>query len=666
MVVAYHAGLPMPGGFTGVDVFFAISGFVITAMLADELRRTGRLRLANFYARRVKRLLPALALMVSVVAALDALLGPAASNYETGKTGVFASVFAANAYFVHAGTGYFETNASLNPFLHTWTLAVEEQFYLFFPALLLITWRIRKSATESARRAASVAAIALVCALSLALAVRLSGGSVSLVTANQRFSFYGSPTRAWEFGAGAVVALLIPWLSRLHLAVASTLAVAGLASILVGAFIIHATANFPGWPTLLPVGGACALLMAGTSGGGVASNWLGMKPAVWIGDLSYSWYLWHWPLIVFGHALWPGLQHVGLFAAGLSLIPAWISYRHVENPIRFRAGLAKYRVLALAVICITIPIIASLSEIKIETALASRGAVKSWRDSQIAHPSCDRTISNVAASPCFWVAPRARGTIVLVGDSNAWHFTEPFLQAARKAHLTAAVADSGGCPFADVLVVGPVYGERPCRESYTTNMNGILALHPALVVIANRTDLYINETAEGLGQAPDGAIAFGKREKTQVLTHGLAQTLRRLTDAGIPVVVVHPVPAVPTPPQGCAVLLILTGRCGSSTSETQANKELQTAIAIENRAIAFIPGTAAVNFEKILCPNGRCSAQRGSTFVYFDSDHLSIQGALLLSGCFDKLAALSARTPHPRDPGVVFRGGRFAAIRRSC
>src|SRR4051812_28766373 len=173
LVVAFHAGLPVPGGFRGVDVFFVISGFVITAMLVAELESSGRLDLRRFYVRRARRLLPALALMLTVVLLLGALLSPSATQHMTALTGVAASVFAANGYLLGLGTGYFDVRADLNPLLHTWTLAVEEQFYIVFPALLLASWRLgmrRKITTARAAAATTIAAVSLV---SLSLYVAL-------------------------------------------------------------------------------------------------------------------------------------------------------------------------------------------------------------------------------------------------------------------------------------------------------------------------------------------------------------------------------------------------------------------------------------------------------------------------------------------------------------
>jgi len=153
LVIAFHAGLPFPGGFTGVDVFFVISGFVITGTLLAELSSTGRISFSRFYVRRIRRLLPALALVLVFVVLVGALADPVGAQHIAAMTGIFASFFSANGYLYHLGTGYFDVSTALNPLLHTWTLAVEEQFYVVFPALLAAGARVGRSPPEQGRRA---------------------------------------------------------------------------------------------------------------------------------------------------------------------------------------------------------------------------------------------------------------------------------------------------------------------------------------------------------------------------------------------------------------------------------------------------------------------------------------------------------------------------------
>ena len=288
LVVLFHAGLPLSGGFTGVDVFFVISGFVIGGVLLAELEERDRVDLAGFYRRRVRRLLPALALMVTVVALAGVLLSPVAGDHEGGITGILASAFSANVYLLREGTGYFASDQALNPFLHTWTLAVEEQFYVFFPAVLILSWALARRGRRKSHRLSAGLVIALVSLLSFVFSLRLSSGPPAGLTAQERFAFYGSPTRAWEFGLGALLVLATPFLVRLPSVVGLAAGVIGLSAILLGAIAIHGTSGYPGVAALVPAGGACAVLAAGTIGTWGVPRVMATRPLVWLGDLSYG------------------------------------------------------------------------------------------------------------------------------------------------------------------------------------------------------------------------------------------------------------------------------------------------------------------------------------------------------------------------------------------
>lgn len=355
-VVLYHAHVgALSGGFVGVDVFFVISGFLITDMLWRELKEHGRISLRTFYARRARRLLPAamLVLVVTMVAALVWL--PPLQVGSVWKDGVATALYGSNYRFAVLQTSYLTSSLPPSPFQQYWSLGVEEQFYLLWPLLLLLSaglvwWWARARGRRPAHASAagqppgerSPSRVAGFTTLGVVAAVSF-GFSFWLTRADQPWAFFSLPTRAWELAAGGLVALAAPVLSRLPLLGAVALGWAGLAAIVASVLYFTPYTAFPGVAALAPVLGAAGVL----AGGLVASAWgpvalLGQAPMRLMGDISYSWYLWHWPVLVLvpvavGHAV---SQASYLALAGWSGLLAWATYLVVEEPTRQSSWLA--------------------------------------------------------------------------------------------------------------------------------------------------------------------------------------------------------------------------------------------------------------------------------------------------------------------------------------
>jgi peptidoglycan/LPS O-acetylase OafA/YrhL len=618
LVVAYHAGLPVPGGFSGVDVFFAISGFVITATLVRELAAQGRIDLPRFYARRIRRLLPALAVMLSVVALLGTFASPLSTQRLGALTGIAASVFAANGYLYQVTAGYFAAGSELQPLLHTWTLAVEEQFYLGFPALLLLGWWLLRS-----RRLGAVGAVTTISALSFVLALNLSSGmTLPGIEQPEVFSFYSAPTRAWEFGLGALVALAAPWLGRLSALVAAVLGVAGLAAVGLTAFAVTETLGDPR-DLVLPVVGTCAVLLAGR---GPAARLLGTRPFVWVGDLSYSLYLWHWPLIVFARALWPD-SHAVLAAAAFSIVPAWISYRWVENPIRVGPRFRGRAVVALAAVCVLVPVGASGALVLFHDSLLKSHALGAWQNASTPHADQTRGCEGPDLADaqrlerCTWRLKSPRGRIALVGDSQAGQFTEPVVRAARRAGYDATVLTMNSCPLVSVHVSGMSADPAACLRFNAQTLDVLLRLRPDVVVVASRTDYYVG-----------GATA-----KAELWHRKLGSVIGRLNAVGSHVVVIHPIPVLAAAPYGCAVYSILVKSCIGGVARQVADDERRLAVAAESAAVAGALDASVLDFDDELCDALRCSGAKGGVWWYRDVSHLSVGGSLRLTERFSQI-----------------------------
>ncbi|MEI5672042.1 MULTISPECIES: acyltransferase family protein [unclassified Nocardioides] len=336
-IMVFHAGLsPYPGGFVTLDVFFVLSGFLITFLLLREIDRTGTVSLTSFYARRARRILPA-----ATVATLGTLLATwlwlgVVEVRDTATDGIWASLFAANVRFATQETDYFAQDQPPSPLQHYWSLAVEEQFYVVLPLLMLacvLVVRRRWGGDRGTTRHAIGLSIAVMTSVSLLWSTHAS-------TVSPDTAYFSTFTRAWEFGVGALLALAAPRFAYLLTDRArNLLAGAGLALIVIACFTVTESDPYPGVLALLPVLGTGAVLVAGAEATGrpaLVQRALGCRPLRFVGDASYSLYLWHWPVLVIA------TQHAGrdlrlgetLAMLGLSVLVALASWRLVEQPFR--------------------------------------------------------------------------------------------------------------------------------------------------------------------------------------------------------------------------------------------------------------------------------------------------------------------------------------------
>lgn len=330
-VIADHfLGWPS-GGFVGVDVFFVISGFLITSLLLREHARSGTISFTGFYLRRAKRIMPAaLVVIIATIGASYLLLNTTRFN-STIWDGVWATLFGANWRFAILGTDYFQLGGAISPLQHYWSLAVEEQFYFVWPWLmLLIYWFVNRNGSSSTGHARSVIGIAII-----ALTVASFAWSVWETHSNASWAYFSTASRAWELGIGAVVAVYAPSITRIPEALRHTLAWLGLGGIVIAIFTMNAAVAFPGPSAAFPVI-ASALLIIGGTGVSRSLLWpLTNRVARYLGDISYSLYLWHFPVTILLLSLYPN-DSMEYYAVGIAamLILSILSFHFVENPAR--------------------------------------------------------------------------------------------------------------------------------------------------------------------------------------------------------------------------------------------------------------------------------------------------------------------------------------------
>lgn len=657
LVVLYHADVPaLSGGFVGVDVFFVVSGFVITRMLLTEQRATDAIRLAPFYLRRSRRLLPALSLMLCATMALDVVLGPIGTQAHTVKTGWAAALFSANVYLVGWGRGgYFNAPARANPLLHTWSLSLEEQFYFVFPALLLVAaWAVRTSG-RGRRTTAQLLVIGAIGVASFGLCVLTTRGQLGPEVLDQRFAFFLAPARFWQFGLGAVLAMVAHRLPRSR-PLAEIAGWGGLALVLWSALTFSDASAFPGWIASIPTVGAALAIVGGTHVVSSASRSLSVTPMVWTGDRSYSWYLWHWPLIVFARSLWPGSEPALLAAAAISLVPALASYRWIEQPIRHRPAVPRPTV-RLAAICIATPLVVGGLALAATRVVDRSDAVAVHREQIRLHldatAGCFGNAAPLASGTCTWPAD-GRGVEavdhLLLGDSNAGQLSEPFVAVANDAGRNATIRTAGVCPFIDLTVSTAGVPDQRCHRQVEDLLEQIEAVRPEVVVISNATDGYLDDPAMTL-TAPDGTKATTTAEKVDLWSDALRATVERIRRTGSGVVVVEPIAKFDTwDPQECAPLRVMVDADSCSTSGSLA--ELRARRASSTRAVRTAvgdddPGTVVVDPFPLLCSADPCEATRDGELWWRDWGHVSVRGAaelqLALADAVDSAAASARR-----------------------
>ncbi len=630
-VVGYHA-FPdeARSGFVGVDIFFVISAYLITTLMLLNLRR-GRFSYRGFYIRRINRLFPALLLVLASSLAAGWLLMTAFEYKLFGKHVAAAAIYLSNFLLWHEA-GYFDIDSELKPLLHLWSLAVEEQFYLIWPPILVLAWK---------RQWNLVRMIGAVAALSFAVDLfELDRDAVA--------TFFSPATRFWELAAGGFLSALEDRSIDLFPSHKGMLAALGFLLLGAGFLFNDGSGPFPGWLGWLPCGGAFFVLAAGPTAW-LNRRVLALRPLVSIGLISYPLYLWHWPLLSFAHIVdtaMPSLvTRVSLAALAFPL--AWATYVFVERPIRFGDG-ARGGVRALVLLAL-LPAVGMLGlVVYLRDGFPGRGFVGEKRPAVVHEPAepgpgCVGRAALPAGLADLCVLHLNAGhhpRIVLWGDSHAEVWALPLGRLARERGFELIVLRHDGCP--------PVAGVwRPINSASRTACetpgvlrqveDGIADLKPDIVILAARWSLYTQgwmrngRLLKTNGFLTDVPVAAATRETSrEALMRQLPRSIGRLQEEGIRVVVIR------NPP----VLNWEVTNPRKSLAEVQVTAaEHDAASRMTDGIFASIPGVAIFDPAAELCRES-CAVERDGRLLYFDDNHLSPTGALTF---VDPLGALLDR-----------------------
>ncbi len=597
-VVLYHADLAgFSGGFVGVDVFFVISGYLITAILRQDLER-GRFSIATFYERRIRRIFPALFVMLAATGGAASIILLPHEMADFGRSLIAATMFVSNVFF-HQTADYFAGPAHLKPLLHTWSLSVEEQFYVVFP---LAMWGIAKWG-----RGRWGLFLWPVLVASFALA---AWGA----HARPQGTFYLAPMRAWELLIGAVLATgCVPAIRTRW--IAQAMGAAGIAMIALPVMLYSEATVFPGAGALLPCLGAAALIHSGGAAATWTSRLLSLGPMVRLGLVSYSLYLWHWPVLVLARIEAGGqlTAQAAAVAVGVSLALAFLSWRYVEGPFRGKGTVgSRRRVFAGAALAMTAAISCGAA------AHVSGGWPGRFPD--YARPEIAGK-AHMNEGTCFLRSDQlssdyggverctfGRGAtkVVVWGDSFAAHLV-PGLQAAAAEAMEVVQITASACP--------PVIGFKPvsrpaCAAFNDAAVAAIERTRPDVVVLSGRWELYP-----------------GQRLSLDLLQ----ATLDRVGRTGAKVLVVGHAPTFDFDHPYDAVY-----RSGRATAA--ANGPSRSVL-----PLGLIAGASVIDPMAVLCAARECPLKDDAGWRYFDGGHLSVAGSRLMATALGPRIGMLAR-----------------------
>jgi peptidoglycan/LPS O-acetylase OafA/YrhL len=642
IVVLDHAHIPgISGGFVGVDVFFVISGFLITGLLLGDIAKYARVRFLNFYSRRAQRILPAATVVILVTCIASIALLGIIQVRSVLVDGVWAVFFGANIHFSSVGTNYFAASAATSPLQHYWSLAVEEQFYLVWPAVLgivALAFR-RKGVVGHVPRVPIALTLLAVGGLSLYL-------SVVQTASNPTAAYFSTFDRTWELAVGALLAVALPWLGKIPSALRCALSWSGLVAIITAALFFTASTPMPGYDALLPVLGCGALLVGGVglpSYG--AHSLLSIRPLRFLGDISYSLYLWHWPILIIGAAyLGAGdTLSVRLVLIDASVVLSAWSYYGLENPLRHikllsqRAwrGLLLWPIATGLVIAIaffgapSVPFAAAagaanstMSPLNAVRAAVVAGqeadAVPSLTDPGLLTASTDHVnLGSCSQYPVFTGKvcnlgdPNGTKTIVVFGNSHSVMWVPGLIVLAKQEHLKLFPVVKEACAYEAFPDLNHEWNiANGCTTFYDWAKAQIKKLHPDLIIIGT----------------------FSKTPHWVAGETSVINTLKLLTPR---LILLGDSPYTKAPAQCLLESGATQGTCLSSESV------LSTKVQAQVQAIASSTRVQSLNMTNLFCDDDLCPAVINGLIPTWDGKHLTPQYSTYLAPALE--SALNVR-----------------------
>ncbi len=669
-VLLFHAGVPsMAGGYVGVDVFFVISGFLITSLLVSERLSTGKISLASFYSRRIRRLLPVSA-FVAVITLIGSRIWLESVRLESLANDVIGvATFSSNFVFAHRGADYLQASLPPSPLQHYWSLAVEEQFYVVWPALIALVCIGVGAASPKALRI-RIAVTAFIISIGSFIACML------MMENSQPWAFFSPHTRAFELAIGALIAVAPIAASRFMRNFAATCAWAGLGAVVACVFVFDEFTKFPGPFAVLPVMATALLLRGGDSTRWAPHILLRLSPLQWLGSRSYSAYLWHWPILILAEAN-KGQELTiteGLACTVIGLALSEFSYRLIENPVRHMITIRGLRAAAFSVSLLsllsgaavlskenppkmsgagvataptlntnttvadpnivqsTIPVVPTLPPLTkaidpIVQAMDATGLPSNLTpklqsalsdEPDIYGNGCHLSFSALVPKPCYFGDVESTTVVGIYGDSHMAQWFPTFEKVAIKRNWKLVVYTKRGCPPADVPVYNKVLGKvyTQCGEWRRNVMKQMVTDGVKVMFVAHFDRLLDAQSRIPIWQK-------NWRE-------GMAATVKQISDAGI-----RPIVMQDTPYPGQMIPACLSRNytkvfvCTPSISEAYRDDMNEILVDFEKQGISVLW------VRDWFCTKNGCPTVVGNILVYRDDNHMTVTFAQYIAPLLD-------------------------------
>lgn len=624
-VVMFHT-FPnkMPGGFIGVDVFFVISGFLISTAIFSSLEHD-RFSLIEFYVRRIRRIFPALILVLMSCLALGWFVLFADEYQQLGKYAAASAGFMQNFALWYRRSGYFDNGAETNPLLHLWTLAVEEQFYIFWPLALAFVWR---------RRINFLTITSAIAVISFALSVYLSHH-------NQKAAFYLPVPRLWELMVGGILAYAMlhrhPLIDR-HKNAQSIL---GFILIFAGLLLLNKWKDFPGWWALLPTLGAFFIISAGPTAY-LNQKILAHRAMVWVGLISYPLYLWHWPILAYLSVI-DGNDSVQatLGAVVFAILLAWITYKFIEKPFRF-GSYASIKALAAFTLLFAIGVFGcscyfqyGFPNRSLNKTLEFCTSINLIAGSSLSDGSCKQfnSDSEVSEEVCHSNSPNPE--VLFVGDSHAMALYSAIF--SKEFALRSILVSGSACPVYPNLSYTPTFAQtfaNNCTQIAQRAISIARKYKSVRTVVMANTFAYVGTAKptyrlNGFDLSPGDAFLLGN-----------SAFIKEMLSLGKKVVFVEDVPALRFSPAQCVrrVSFVDPNKCETSKIENENERLLYNQYL--NKLKSQFPAMRIFRTENIFCDGDVCNSRIAGNWLYHDQGHITVYASNILltkmmnDGCF--------------------------------